>query len=141
IAREINTNLTAPCLLVAHLLPALDHGRDARIVNVNSGLALAPKTDSAVYCATKAGLDTFSQSLRYQLEGARVRVQQAFLPLVDTGMTAGRGQGKLSAEYAAQAILAGIKRGRQDHDVGKVRILRVLTRWLPGLARRIMKAG
>jgi uncharacterized oxidoreductase len=139
IGEEVAVNFTALCTLTARLLPAMQHSGPAAILNVNSGLALAPKTTSAVYCATKSAMDGFSRSLRYQLEGTNVRVLQAFLPLVDTGMTTGRGKGKLSADFAARQIILGLAREIRDHDIGKVRILRAVLRLSPVLGRRIMK--
>ena len=139
---EIHLNLTAVCSLSYLLLPALiQDGRQTVIANINSGLALAPKTDSAVYCATKAAMDSFSRSLGYQLEATNVRVCQAFLPLVDTPMTAGRGSGKISAEQAARDILRGVESGRARIDIGKVKLLRFLLAVAPGLARSIMKGS
>ncbi|ALT00319.1 SDR family oxidoreductase [Lacimicrobium alkaliphilum] len=140
IAREITLNFTAICALTHWLLPALLHSNQlSRIVNINSGLALAPKTQSAIYCATKAALASFSQSLGYQLENTNVRVLQAFLPLTDTPMTTGRGTVKLSAQQAAAAIIGGIKQDKTSNHIGKVRLLRVLLAILPPLARKIMK--
>lgn len=141
IPREIGVNLTALCSLTAMLLPALLTQRQAAIVNVNSGLGLAPKTHSAIYCATKAGVNVFSQSLRYQLQHTNVDVLQAFMPLVDTAMTAGRGSGKMSAADAAAELVSGVERGIADHDIGKVKLLRLMLRYSPGVARRIMKAA
>jgi uncharacterized oxidoreductase len=141
IQREIAVNLTAVCALTALLLPALNHDRQSAIVNVNSGLGLVPKKNSAVYCATKAAVNTFSQSLRHQLEDTNVRVLQAFMPLVDTTMTAGRGAGKLTPAEAASAMLRGVELDIEDHDIGKIRMLRSLVRFAPGIARKIMKAA
>lgn len=70
-----------------------------------------------------------------------MRVFQAFLPLVDTPMTAGRGTGKLSAGEAARRILEGVERGVADNDVGKVGLLRLVHRISPALARRIIQGG
>ena len=141
IPREIATNLTAPCELTAALLPRLLAAPEAFILNVNSALALVPKPDSAVYCATKAALNAFSLSLRAQLQCTSVRILQAFLPLVDTAMTAGRGTGKLPADRVARDILAGIERAVEDNDIGKVALLRKLHRFLPGIARKIVARG
>ena len=142
IAPEINLNLTAVCSLSYLLLPMLLRANEqAVIANVNSGLALAPKTNSAVYCATKAAMDVFSRSLSYQLEGSNVIVVQAFLPLVDTPMTQGRGSGKISAAQAATEILRGIEQGDRIRDIGKVKLLRLLLAVVPGLARRIMRGS
>ena len=62
--REIAINFGAVCHLIARLLPILMKQPDSFILNVNSGLALVPKTNSAVYCATKGALNIFSQALR-----------------------------------------------------------------------------
>lgn len=141
IRREIAINFTAVCSLTALLMPALLHDNAAAILNVNSGLALMPKTNSAVYCATKAAVNAFSQSLRNQLEGTNVRVLQAFMPLVETQMSAGRGIGKLSAADAARLLVRGVEHDVEDHDIGKVRLLRALVRFAPGIARNIIKAA
>ena len=141
IQQEIAVNLGAVCALTALLLPALLKSPEAAILNVNSGLALMPKTESAVYCATKAAVNSFSQSLRYQLEGTSVKVMQALMPLVDTNMTSGRGVGKLDAAQAADALIRGIEQDIEEHDIGKIRILRRLIRFAPGVARRIMRAA
>lgn len=141
IEEEITLNFTSLCTLTWLLLPAMRHAETAAVVNVNSGLALAPKTSAAVYCATKGAVDIFTQSLRYQLEDTNIRVLQAFMPLVNTPMTAGRGSGKLSAAEAAARLIYGIEKGIADHDIGKVKVLRVLLRLWPALARRIMKAA
>ncbi len=141
IAREIAINLTSPIELVAGLLDGLRARPEAFILNVNSALSIVPKRESAVYCASKAGLDNFSRGLRAQLRGSNVAVMQAFLPLVDTPMTEGRGSGKLSPDQVARLVIAGIEKGRLDNDIGKVRLLRWINRLAPGLARKIMQKG
>ena len=137
---EIHTNFTSICILTHKLLPALMAGPDAVILNVNSALAITPKSSSAVYCATKAALNSFTRSLRYQLEGHKVSVQQAFMPLVDTAMTADRDTGgKMSAEKAAEHLLHGIKHQKSDHAIGKVKILKLLHRLMPTVSYQILK--
>ena len=139
---EIHLNFTSVCALSYLLLPALlNEKREAVIVNINSGLALAPKTGSAIYCATKGGMNVFSQSLGYQLEHTNIRVMQAFLPLVETPMTEGRGSGKISAQNAAFDIILGIEKGVSVENIGKAKILRFLLAVAPKLARKIMKGS
>jgi short-subunit dehydrogenase involved in D-alanine esterification of teichoic acids len=139
---EAQVNLVAPTLIAhAALATLLAADAPAAIVNVGSGLAFHPKRDTGLYCASKAALHSFSQSLRYQLEGTNVRVIEAILPLVDTPMTAGRGTGKLAADAAARAILAGIARGRDEIFVGKARLLRVLDAIVPAIPRKVLKAS
>ncbi|GHF84394.1 SDR family NAD(P)-dependent oxidoreductase [Thalassotalea marina] len=140
IQQEINVNFTSVCSLVYLLLPTLLHTQTAIILNINSGLALAPKTTSAIYCATKAALNAFSQSLSFQLANTNISVQQAFLPLVNTNMTQGRGSGKISAQQAATTIITGMEKNIGAHDIGKVKLLRLLLRLAPSFARNMMKA-
>lgn len=137
---EAMVNLVAPALIAhATIPPMLANGQPAAIVNIGSGLAFFPKTATALYCATKAGLHSFSQSLRYQLEGTNIRVVEAILPLVETPMTEGRGTGKISAEAAAKAILAGVKRGQDEIYIGKAKLLIALGRILPALPRAMLR--
>ncbi|MBE1275900.1 SDR family oxidoreductase [Enterovibrio baiacu] len=141
IQREIDTNFTSVCALTHGLMPSLLAVASSRIVNVNSALALVPKASSAVYCATKAALNIFSQSLRYQFEGSAISVQQVFLPLVDTKMTSGRGKGKISASSAAFEIIAGIEKGSRDFDIGMTRFLRGLLAIAPFAAKKLLKGS
>ncbi len=138
-SQEITLNFTSICHLTYLLLPTLTHQNKAVILNINSGLSLAPKTSSAIYCATKGALNIFSQSLRYQLENTNISVQQAFLELVETAMTTGRGKNKMSASEAANIIIQGVERGIIEHDIGKVKYLRFLLRIAPCVGQKIMK--
>lgn len=139
---EVAINLTAPALLVHALLPTLRrHGPRAAIINISSGLAYFPKQKTALYCATKAGLSSFTRSLRYQLESDGTLVSEVVLPLVDTPMTEGRGTGKIGAAAAAQAILAGIAARRETIHVGKAKLIPMLSRLAPGLGRRILRGS
>jgi uncharacterized oxidoreductase len=113
------------------------------IVNVTSGLALAPKQSSPVYCASKAGLRSFTKALRYQARkrAPHLSVVEALPPLVDTGMTAGRGRGKISAERCAREIVDGMIAGKDTIYVGRSKLLRTIFAASPHLAERIMRDG
>jgi uncharacterized oxidoreductase len=140
---EIATNFSAVVALSVGLLPLLSRQPSAAILNVTSGLALAPKKSSPVYCATKAGVRSFTQALRYQCEDGlpHVRIVEALPPLVDTSMTLGRGRGKMSPEACAAEIVAGLEAGRDEIFVGKSKLLRAVIRPAPALGRRIMRNG
>lgn len=141
ISKEVAISLTSPAELIAGLLDLLSGADAPFIMNINSGLGLVPKHESAVYCATKAGLDNLTRGLRPQLASKGIKAQQAFLPLVDTPMTKGRGTGKLTSSKVAAQIIRAIENGRLDTDIGKVRLLRTI-RWLsPKLAHKIMQKG
>jgi uncharacterized oxidoreductase len=74
ISREIETDLVGPVRMVSQFLPHLKAQWTAAIVNVSSGLAFTPFPLSAIYSAAKAGVHSFTQSLRVQLKNTRVRV-------------------------------------------------------------------
>ena len=137
--RAIFLNLNAPMHLIGHLLPRLLTRPEAMIVNVTSGLAIAPRAGGPVYCASKAGLRSFTQSLRHNLRDTKVHVLEALPPVVDTAMTRGRVNGrKMSAPDCAAEILGGIESNAAEANVGMVKWLRLAYSMSPALARRIM---
>ena len=141
IANEIAINFTSPAELIAGFLDSMHKRTEAFVLNVNSGLGIVPKLESAIYCATKAGLDNLTRGLRAQLADTNIAMQQVFLPLVDTPMTEGRGSGKITSASVADQIVRQIESGRPDLDIGKVKLLRVINRLSPPLANRIMQNG
>lgn len=140
---EIEINLGAPIALSFGFMPTLARQREAAIVNIASGLAIAPKRTAPVYCATKSAIRTFSRALRYRCEDAApsIRVVDVVMALVDTGMTKGRGTGKLSAKAAARAVLSGIEASRNEIWVGQSALLDILRRIAPALAYSRLRNG
>ncbi|HLV65545.1 MAG TPA: SDR family NAD(P)-dependent oxidoreductase [Polyangiaceae bacterium] len=136
---ELDTNLAGPILLTALAMPHLLDRPEAYVVNVTSALALVPKRTAPVYCATKAGLRSFSTALRYQLEGTSVRVLEVVPPLVDTKMAAGRGGTKISPLACAEAIVRGLEGDREVLWIGRSRLLYRVHRVAPSLAARLTK--
>ena len=134
---EIALNLTAPILLTLALLPFMLRP-GGTVVNVTSLVSRQPKPSAPVYSASKAGLASFTQSLRVQLRSQGVRVVEAVPPLVDTGMTSGRGTAKISPEAMADAILQGVAKQRQTVAPDLSRRVLILNRLLPELVRRIL---
>ncbi len=139
--QEIATNLTGLIQLTALALPALRAAPEAAIVNVSSVLALAPKASSPVYCATKAGVRSFTQALRFQLEnaGSQIRVFELMPPLVDTDMTRGRWRGQLTPEEVATFTLDGMANDRTELRPGRARPFYWLQRLAPGAVARQMR--
>ena len=136
--RCVALNLTAPIHLITRLLPALRVRPEAMIVNVTSGLAIAPNARSPVYCATKAGLRSFTLALRGQLAGSRVHILEALPPVVETRMTEGNTHKKLPAHECARQIVVAMEAGRDEANVGMTRMLRAAYSVSPAFARRIM---
>lgn len=136
--RCIRTNLDAPIALCTRLLPVLRAQKEAAIVNVTSGLAIAPRAGGSIYCATKAGLRSYTQAIRYLLKDSNVSVIEALPPVVETNMTAGRSGKKMSAHDCAAEIVHGIRTGRREVNAGMVKLLQTVNSISPALARRIM---
>jgi len=80
----IATNLLGPIRLTAALLPHLRARKSAAVMTVSSGLAYLPLAMTPTYCATKAAIHSYSQSLRYQLRDTCVRVFEIAPPYVQT---------------------------------------------------------
>lgn len=137
-AHCIRTNLDAPIALCTRLLPLLRAQDEAAIVNVTSGLAIAPRAGGAIYCATKAGLRSYTQAIRHLLKNSNVRVIEALPPVVETNMTAARAGKKMSAHACAAEIVHGIRTGKSEVNVGMVKMLQLVNSISPALARRIM---
>jgi uncharacterized oxidoreductase len=84
-------NLLGPIRLTAALLPSLLAKPHAAIVNVTSGLAFMPSALTPTYCATKAALHSYTQSLRFQLRDSSVQVIEIVPPQVQTALQGERG--------------------------------------------------
>lgn len=136
--KEVEVNLIAP-LALCHLLVGTLVAHRGFIANVSSEVAYVPRARSPVYCATKAALSMYTRSVRLQNPG--LKVVEIILPLVDTRMTAGRGQNKMSAAEAARQIKAGLDAGQDTVRVGKTRLLPTLLRVVPALAVYLMNRG
>lgn len=134
----IRLNLDAPIQLTTRLLPQLRAQPVAAVVNVTSGLAIAPRAGGSVYCATKAGLRSWTQALRYLLKDSNVHVMEALPPVVETKMTSGRTGRKMSASACAAEILRGIQANKAEVNVGMVKLLQLIHSISPALARRVM---
>jgi len=85
----ITTNLLGPIRLTAVLLAHLEKQTHATIVNVSSGLAFLPLTLTPTYCATKAAIHSYTQSLRYQLRTTHIEVLELVPPYVATDLMSG----------------------------------------------------
>jgi uncharacterized oxidoreductase len=136
--RVIFLNVNAPVHLITHLLPSLRARPEAAIVNVTSGLAIAPRGGGPIYCATKAALRSFTMALRHQLKGSNVHVIEALPPVVETQMTAGRDGKKMSPAECARQIIRAIETNSKEANVGMVKILKAVYSISPALARSIM---
>ncbi len=68
----VTTNLLGPIRLTAALLPQFLTQPRATVMTVSSGLAFVPMAMTSTYCASKAAIHSYTQSLRYRLRGSSV---------------------------------------------------------------------
>ena len=87
--QTIAINVTGVIGLTAALLPHLMQQPHAAILTVTSGLAYVPLALNPTYCATKAFIHSWTQSLRYQMQGLGkpVEVIEVVPPYVQTELT------------------------------------------------------
>ena len=86
----IATNLLGPIRLNSALLPLLLAQPQATVMTVSSGLAFVPLAANPSYCATKAAIHSYTQSLRFQLRASRVQVLELVPPYVQTELMGAR---------------------------------------------------
>ena len=127
--RELDVNLKGVIRMVNAFLPILLAQPQASIINVSSGLAYMPFPSQPIYGAAKAGVHSYTLSLRAQLARTSVEVIEVLPPVVETDMTAKITRyKKMNALTHAQKVIAGIEKGRREIRPG-------VTRWLYLAAR------
>jgi uncharacterized oxidoreductase len=137
VTREIEINLIGPVRMVQQFLPHLKTRTDALIVNVSSGLAFIPFPASPVYCATKAAIHSYTQSLRVQLDGTGVTVIELAPPAVETPLLRGefaeemKGQKGMDVKVLAARAIAGIESGNLEIRPGLSNVLKAMSRIAP----------
>ena len=87
----ININLLGPIRLTAALIRQLMSQPHGAILNVSSALAMVPGVMIPTYCATKAAIHSYTQSLRFQLKDTSVQVIEILPPWVQTELQGDRG--------------------------------------------------
>jgi short-subunit dehydrogenase len=141
----LQANLTAPIQLTRALLPGmLERGRGS-LVYVTSIAGRMGVAGEAVYAATKAGLDTFAESLRLELAGRAVSVGVLVPGVVATpfferrGRPYGRSRPRpVSPERVAHGIVRLVETGCAVTYVPRWLPLPVAVRALaPGAYRRL----
>jgi uncharacterized oxidoreductase len=83
----VETNILGVLRVAAAFLPALMKQQGATIIATSSNLAFVPRADFPTYCASKAFLHSWLQSLRHQLRKIPVEVLELAPPYVQTELT------------------------------------------------------
>ena len=137
VTREIEINLSGPVRMIQQFLPHLKTRPGALILNVSSGLAFVPMSISPVYCATKAAMHSFCQSLREQLQGTGVTVIELAPPGVETQLFRGefekelKGQKGMPVNVLVEKAIAGIEARKLEIRPGLSNVLKLMSRIAP----------
>ena len=117
----VAVNLLGTARLTRALLPAMLERRRGHIVMVASVAGHVGVRDEALYAATKAAMLNFSESLRYEVRAAGVRVTTVSPGVVDTPFFTRRGSAysrrhprPIPPERLARAIVRAIERERDE---------------------------
>jgi uncharacterized oxidoreductase len=145
ITREIEINLSGPIRMVKQFLPHLKTKSEAAIMNVSSSLAFVPLPISPVYCATKAGLHSFTESLRVQLKNTKVKVFDLAPPATQTELLGGdfdvedmKGASVMTVEDMVRVAVKGMQTDRFEIRPGQAKQLKMMNRLAPGFILKQM---
>lgn len=148
VTREIDINLSGPIRMIQRFLPHLKSRPTSMIVNVSSGLAFVPLPISPVYCATKAAIHSFTQSLRIQLAGSNTTVVELAPPGVETPLFRGefaeemKDMKAMSTTTLAGHAIRGIEAGKLEIRPGLSNVLKLMSRIAPQLIlSQLAKSG
>jgi len=72
--------------MTSALIDHLKQQPEAAVIHVTSGLAFTPLAFTAIYCATKAALHSYTMSQRFKLKGTTVKVLEIAPPWVQTDL-------------------------------------------------------
>jgi len=116
------------------------------VINMSSALAFVPTPSTPIYCATKAAIHSYTQSLRFQLEDAGVEVIEIMPPAVMTGMTAalaaGEGPAMIEPDELVRLSFKSLKAGALEVRPGQAGALAFMRRVAPDfIARQLWKAS
>ena len=113
-------------------------------MNISSGLALVPLPISPVYCATKAGLHSFTESLRVQLKNIKVKVFELAPLATQTELLADfnsedmKGVSIMKVEDMVKVAVKGMQADRFEIRPGQANQLKMMSRVAPGFILKQM---
>jgi uncharacterized oxidoreductase len=131
---EVNINVGGVIRTTSAFIDILTANRGT-VINVSSGLAFVPLPSSPIYCATKAAVHSYTQSLRFQLEETGVEVIELMPPGVKTDLTAEMAEEGsvrlITTDELIKKSFAGLKAGKLEIRPGQSNQLALLRRLAP----------
>jgi short-subunit dehydrogenase len=118
VANVINVNLLGAVNSVTAVLPEMAERRTGQLVAISSLAAYRGLPKSAAYCASKAALSCFFESLRIDLMNSGVGVTIIHPGFIKTSLTAGRHAKMpylMELDYAVNKIIQAIEKRRKTY--------------------------
>ena len=144
LTKEIDINLKGTIWMNDAFLPLLKKNGNAAIVNVSSGLAFVPLPISAVYCATKAAVHSYTLSLRAQLRNTEVKVFELAPPATQTELLADfdeedmKGITAMNVKDLVSNFLKGFSKDKFEICPGQASQLKFMSRFFPSFILKQM---
>jgi uncharacterized oxidoreductase len=135
LSAELNINVGGVVSMTSAFIDILTINQGT-LINVSSGLAFVPLPPAPIYCATKAAIHSYTQSLRFQLEETGVEVIELMPPAVKTDLTAELSEGGASLMTTDELVkqsFASLKAGALEIRPGQSRTLAWMRRIAPDL--------
>ena len=141
---EMNVNVGGVIGMTSAFIGILTANKGT-LINVSSALAFVPLPSAPIYCATKAAIHSYTQSLRFQLEETGVEVIELMPPAVKTDLTAGFPEGGVSLMTTNDLVkqsFASLKAGALEIHPGQAKRLALMRRLAPAfINRQLWKAS
>ena len=124
--------------MVRQFLPHLKTQNAAATVNVSSGLAFVTFPIAPIYCAAKAGMHSFTQSLRAQLKHTTIKVFELAPPATDAPLLTEDfrvGLSKASPPMEVSKLISeaikGLRKDPYEIRPGLSNVLKLMSRLAP----------
>jgi len=134
---EVNVNIGGVIRMTSALIDILTANKGA-VINVSSALAFAPVPALPIYSATKAAVHSYTQSLRFQLEGSGVEIIELMPPSVktDLGSHLAGAFKMLTTDQLVEQTFAALKAGKQEIRPGQAKLVALMRRLAPDFINR-----
>jgi uncharacterized oxidoreductase len=135
---EMDINVGGVIRMTSALIDILT-ANQGTIINVSSALAFAPIPAMPIYSATKAAVHSYTQSLRFQLEGTGVEVVELMPPAVETDLTSEfseTGFSLITTDELVKRTLAALRAGKTEIRPGQSNLVAIMRRLAPNAINR-----
>jgi len=132
---EVNVNVGGVIRMTSAFIDLLKVNKGT-LINVSSALAYVPLPCLPIYCATKAAIHSYTQSLRFQLEDTGVEVIELMPPTEMTADLPDEGLTLITTDKLVALSIASLKRGAIEVRPGQSAQLALLRRVAPDFINR-----